>query len=272
MTNLSAVRHAGDNNDLAIDISLDKCSHSDFYEVINVAIIRPATLKGIPIFQFKLINVESGKIAIMFFNANETKNGFKVPHDGKFAKLYRLTFGENPKARYSKAEQLLSHFIGERLKCQIELSKYENGDAYMKVLTAEPLHPIVKDEWTATGALKGKNRRRNSSKKVTSLITKDRNKAETTRKANGTTLENKRKKNGNTNKAQTPIKSSPRQTFQSQINNQGNADNGKAVNIHVNTTNTIPYMTPNSFNGYSFARMPAETTEQLYERAIIATF
>jgi hypothetical protein len=277
MSSLSAVRYTADNDDLDIDINFDESAHTansinldDVYEVIKTEIIRPISLRGSYSFKFELMNVVTGEMAVLFFNISKTKNGYSVLHKGKFAKLYRLTIGENPKARYSKADQLRSHFIGLHLKCKTEPAKYSDGDVYMKAVEAKPLKPIIHDGWTATGELKGTSRRCRSLKNATPIGPVHGNKMETHWKKDGNELEKEWKNIGNDNTPQTIINTRLREEFQSQITVQGNADNGRADSrswrgdsrggsrIESNV-NTIPCITLNTVNGYNFRQMPTET-------------
>lgn len=277
---INSALSADNNNSLAMDISFDESprtehpiSLDDVYEVIKTdEIIRPASLHGTHSFKFDLMNLVTGEMAVLFLNADKTKSGYKVTHNGKFAKIYRLTIGDNPKARYSKAEQLRGHFLGQHLKCKTELASYANGDSYMKAVEAKPLTPIIKAEWTATGNLIGKNRRCQPSQQAIAISPFNGNKVETVRKNYGNSLEKVWKNNGNDNTPQTTINNRPGEVFQSQITVQGNADNGRTVSRVVNSDSTSLYMTSNTLNGYDFIQMPEETQEQLYERLIEATF
>jgi hypothetical protein len=119
----------------------------NIFEVINTnEVIKPISLARRPVFKFVMENINTGEIAILFLNANNTKIGYKVAHDGKFACLYRLTVGKNPKSAYSKAQHLRSHFIGSRFKCETELRTYEKGDLYTRVTEAEPISPVITAE------------------------------------------------------------------------------------------------------------------------------
>jgi hypothetical protein len=90
-----------------------------------------------------------------FFNCqSKTKGCYTVPHNSDFAKLYRLTFGENPTKRFSKAHQLLGHFLGCRFFVGYETAASKKNGSYRKVTHIEPEKPILNDAWVATGALK----------------------------------------------------------------------------------------------------------------------
>lgn len=140
---------------------LDAGTESIFKVVGTDEITGSLKTAGKSVFKFMLENEETGRIAILFFNATKTKSGHKVDHNGKFACFYRLTLGENPKSRYSKAQQLRSHFHGYAFKCVTEEGVCKKGDCYTLITKATPLNPILKDEWTIAGRLKGKSRRRN---------------------------------------------------------------------------------------------------------------
>jgi hypothetical protein len=166
-----------------------RINQNDVFEVIKTDEIVKVAKSGGHSFKFELMNVLSGEIAILYFNAVVGKNSYKVHPNSKFAKLYRLDIGENPRKRYCKAHQLRSHFIGKELRCKTEDAQYSNGDYYNKVIEVEPVSPIVTDEWTSTGKLKGKCRGRYKSSEVSGI-------SSPSTRLNGDLLESDRKEGG----------------------------------------------------------------------------
>jgi hypothetical protein len=139
---------------------------NDVYEVILTDEILQLP-EGQYAFVFTLMNVKNPFCeAKIFFNVekNNKNKHYKVSKHSKFARLYRLSFGKNPQNRYSKAEQLRSHFAGLQFKCKTKQSKYRKGDTYLKVTEMHPINPILSDDWTPTGILKTKNRSTNESR------------------------------------------------------------------------------------------------------------
>jgi hypothetical protein len=99
-----------------------------------------------------LVDIESAEELVFFFNAIKNKSGnFAVSHQGKFAKLYRLTTGENPLPRFSKAQQLMKHFIGEYFICEYKTAKAINGHCYNKVTSIKPEKSHQNKAWLPTG-------------------------------------------------------------------------------------------------------------------------
>nr|WP_305907704.1 hypothetical protein [Methylomarinum sp. Ch1-1]MDP4520477.1 hypothetical protein [Methylomarinum sp. Ch1-1] len=113
------------------------------------------------VFVLELADVSTGELSIKFFNVELTKNGnYTVGRNSDFAKLYRLTIGENHSKRFSRANQLLSHFHGFEFSITDEVSKGQNGKRFKKVTKILPKHPVISDDWTPTGMLKMKPRKR----------------------------------------------------------------------------------------------------------------
>lgn len=82
------------------------------------------------------------------------KGNIRVEKNSKFARLYRLTFGVNPRARFSKSQQLMKHFIGHVFNCECELYQSNKLKIYWKVKSIRPETPIFEGmPWTEYGAL-----------------------------------------------------------------------------------------------------------------------
>ena len=118
-------------------------------------------VNGKPTYSFilKLVENDTGEEITCYISYNKTKKGKSVSRiKSKFATLYRLTTGENPTSRFSKAQQLVKHFIGrEFIVDYAEVQSAKQG-AYRKASSIEAAHPIVTDDWTKKGVLKGKKR------------------------------------------------------------------------------------------------------------------
>ncbi len=111
-----------------------------------------------PIFILELLT-DDGKEIIKYLNVKKLPSGnYSAAKDSDFAKLYRLAIGDNPTKRFSKAQQLLSHFHGVKFLVSFEEHIASNNSSYFKAKTIQPVEPIIRDEWTATGQLKGKPR------------------------------------------------------------------------------------------------------------------
>lgn len=114
-----------------------------------------------PVFILELADIDTGELSIKFFNVELTKKGnHTVGRNSDFAKLYRLTIGENPSARFSRANKLLSHFHGHEFSITDEKSRDQHGKPFLKVTAIAPEYPVISDDWTTTGTLKMKSRKR----------------------------------------------------------------------------------------------------------------
>lgn len=117
-----------------------------------------------PVFIMELYAAEAELPVIKFFNCkSKSKGAYKVLHDGDFAKMYRLTLGEVDKKRFSRAQQLLGHFLG----CRFVVSKYEpaiskDGTPYLKATEIKPETPFLSAMWWPSGVLKKATKRRKS--------------------------------------------------------------------------------------------------------------
>lgn len=102
-------------------------------------------------------NIEEEFIA--FFNIKKyTKPNASVGIDSKFAKLFRLATGLNPRRnRYYKAQQLMKKLtLPECNQFIIEFDegstmKFNNG---FKIKNIKPLNPVYCDRWFLNGELK----------------------------------------------------------------------------------------------------------------------
>tara|TARA_R110002049_G_scaffold35531_13_gene114659 strand:- start:1223 stop:1996 length:774 start_codon:yes stop_codon:yes gene_type:complete len=108
-------------------------------------------------FVMKLVVIATGEEVTAYFNFNKSKKGHAtVKHDGKFAMLYRLTFGSDPRKRYSQAQHLVNHFLGEQFLVTYEIANTRENETYRKATRIKPSAPIVFDGWTNTGRLRHK--------------------------------------------------------------------------------------------------------------------
>ena len=109
---------------------------------------------------------------IKFFNAELTKSGnHTVSVDSDFAKLYRLTIGENPRKRFCEVRELLGHLLGYQFIVTAEQVLKRHGEAYLKVEKIKPVDPIYSSEWTSSGKQKGASRRRKTRRQVDDKLT-----------------------------------------------------------------------------------------------------
>lgn len=91
---------------------------------------------------------------IKYFNVRLTPAGsYAIPHNGDFAKLYRLTIGDSPRKRFSEAQKLLKHFLGHSFNVEYEYSFQRKGESYFKVTHIEPVNPLMSEAWTETGMM-----------------------------------------------------------------------------------------------------------------------
>jgi hypothetical protein len=70
--------------------------------------------------------------------------------------VYRLTFGSDPRKRYSQAQHLVNHFLGEQFLVTYIIANTRENDTYRKAKSIKPAAPIVLDGWTKTGRLRRK--------------------------------------------------------------------------------------------------------------------
>lgn len=114
-------------------------------------------------FVMKLVEIDTGEEITCYLKHQKSKKGnATVKSNSKFAKLYRLTTGDNPRKRYSYAKQLAKHFNGKRFLVEYEITKTQQNESYRKAINIKPASPIITDEWTINGVLLGKTRARKS--------------------------------------------------------------------------------------------------------------
>jgi len=120
-----------------------------------------------PVFILELGNndPDDERKIIKYLQCNRTTNdsNYKVPIDSDFAKLYRSTIGENPRKRFSKAAQLMSHFVGYWFIAEFDLYKPPTGEPFFKVARIKAESPAKNDAWTLNGTLKKTSKKRTSS-------------------------------------------------------------------------------------------------------------
>ena len=86
-----------------------------------------------PIFILELHNEAINAPLIKYLNCDSTTQGcYTVPHNSDFAKLYRLTIGDNPTKRFSRARQLLGHFLGRWFIVGYQDAQLKKGKHYFK--------------------------------------------------------------------------------------------------------------------------------------------
>lgn len=110
-----------------------------------------------PVFILELYNEDKQISVTKFFNCKKTPKGnFAVNKNSDFACLYRASVGEDPRARYSKAKQLLNHLIGLNFLCEYEEAKDRHGSLYFRAKKIQPVEPKTGEEWFLNGKLKNK--------------------------------------------------------------------------------------------------------------------
>jgi hypothetical protein len=121
---------------------------------VNAKVGTIAVKSGIkPVFVFELAD-DQGELLIKFFNSDKTSKGnYTVGRNSDFARLYRLTIGDNPSARFSRADRLLGHFVGHGFLVEYTEAIDKLNNFYRKVTAIKPLNPVVSEGWTVTGHL-----------------------------------------------------------------------------------------------------------------------
>jgi len=89
---------------------------------------------------------------IKYFSCQHKGKNYTVPHNGDFAKTWRLTKGTNPKNQYSKAQQLLNQLPGH--KFLVKGAPTSGKTTYFKATEIKPLKPVYSELWTPSGVLK----------------------------------------------------------------------------------------------------------------------
>ncbi|WP_341325920.1 hypothetical protein [Methylotuvimicrobium sp. KM2] len=106
-----------------------------------------------PVFIFELVS-DTGELFIKFFNANKTPKGnYSVARNSDFARLYRLSTGNNPIKKFSECQKLIKHMSGYMFLASFEAARDRRGNEYNRVIALKPAEPIISGEWTITGHL-----------------------------------------------------------------------------------------------------------------------
>jgi hypothetical protein len=106
-----------------------------------------------PVLILELVT-NDGELLIKFFNAELTPKGnHTTDRNSSFAKIYRLTLGENPQARFSRSDKLLGNFVGQYFLVKFEEAVSNKVGNYLRVTDIKPAQPIITDGWTITGHL-----------------------------------------------------------------------------------------------------------------------
>ena len=126
--------------------------------------LKGGIIKPVFILELGNNNPDDERKIIKYLQCNRTTIGsnYKVPIDSDFAKLYRSTIGENPRKRFSKASQLLSHFLGYWFIAEFHLYQPPQGDPFFKVARIKAEAPAKNDAWTLNGTLKKTSKKRTS--------------------------------------------------------------------------------------------------------------
>jgi hypothetical protein len=114
-----------------------------------------------PIFIIELYAEGINASLIKFLScSSKTKDHYTVRHNSDFAKLYRLTLGDNPTKRFSKANQLLPHFLGRRFLAEYVTETDKKGVRYLKATYISAENPVLSSAWIDTGTLKKVRKKR----------------------------------------------------------------------------------------------------------------
>lgn len=124
-------------------------------------------------FVLKLVEIATGEEITCYLKYNKSPKGnAAVKHDGKFAMLYRLTIGDDPRKRYSEAQYLVNHFRGHKFLASYVIANTAENYAYRKSASIKPAEPIVTDAWTNTGKLLRTFKPRANTKKLGKVLDK----------------------------------------------------------------------------------------------------
>ena len=122
-------------------------------------------------FVLKLVEIATGEEITCYLKYNKSPKGnAAVKHDGKFAMLYRLTIGDDPRKRYSEAQYLVNHFLGHQFLVSHVIAKTSENYAYKKTASIKPANPIVTDGWTITGKLRRTFKPRKNTQKLGKVL------------------------------------------------------------------------------------------------------
>lgn len=98
-----------------------------------------------------LVDLRNCQELLYFLSTTKNKSGYSVKRNSNFAKLYRLTIGENPTNRFSKSQQLMEHLVGEEFLCEYESARSSKGHNYYKVTDIKSAYPYKSAEWLPDG-------------------------------------------------------------------------------------------------------------------------
>lgn len=224
---------------------------------IGANIVQPSKYYSI---QLKFVDPQYGDIFIKYFNTFKKKsNNFSVPHNGDFAKLYRITFGEDPVARYSKVQQLMNHFIGHEFFIDYVIASFSGGQEYQKVKNIHPVSPINNTgEWTNTGIRipKPKKPIKRTGKGLDKIQIKTGQRQEINKKLDSDEVEKTEQNIGKPHKAPSPIKLGSKACFESQV---------------TSIRETVKTDTDFLDRGRSWIQVPGETIDTYHERILDGT-
>lgn len=132
-------------------------------ECVNTKIAKIHVAGGVKdVFLLELFDLDNGYQIIKYFNVNRSKAGnYTVGRQSDFAKIYRITLGANPSARFSRAEQLLGHMRGQQFITEYREDRASNGSSYYKATSIKPAAPVITEEWFPSGILRCKRKIRN---------------------------------------------------------------------------------------------------------------
>ena len=200
----------------------------------------PGGLK--PVFILELYNEEKQITVTEFFNCKKTKKDyFAVDKNSAFACLYRVAIGKDPRARYSKAKQLLSHLIGLEFTCEYEEAKDRKGALYFRAKTIQPVNHVTNETWFINGKLK--NKRGRKSRRQQSTVSRP-NERTIKQQEHGNEQDISRQNSGN----------------KLEIVNTDKASNSNALNI---VSTTYQHLTSLDSNVESLHHSEYETLERL---------
>lgn len=220
--------------------------------------IASSPIKGIvkPACILELLHLETGQEIIKWLGINKTpKGGYSVKPNSDFAKLYRVTKGYVTKARFSKANQLLKHFVGCEFITEFENAKGSRGNEYLRAKTIKPVNPIITDGWFPDGRLRYKNWKPTG------------NGLETNWKKSGNELETRKAENPHLNLV-SPSKITPLKDITSKIEPYTHVEPIPSSNDEYETTLEVL----NGMKIYRGHQQPNETQEQYHERVISESF
>jgi hypothetical protein len=129
-------------------------------DCLNVRVINPkGNIKPSLVLDLR---INDTKVDVVKFLPIEItpKGYYKVNHDSDFAKLFRLTTGKNPVAKYSNIRKIWNQFIEYEFNIEYEIENSGSNKEYLKATSINPVNPVLTDEWSITGKLAKKRRTR----------------------------------------------------------------------------------------------------------------